>query len=346
MTIDAAASPAPELVLDVISLPKAELHVHIEGTFEPELIFSIAERNKVRLEYPNVEALRAAYNFSDLESFLRVYYHGMEALRVAQDYYDLTIAYLKRAKAQGVRHAEIFFDPQAHTDRGIPFATVITGISKALADGERDLGVSTHLIMCFLRNLSAESAMTTLQAALPFQEHIIAVGLDSGERGNPPSKFQAVFDCARERGFLTVAHAGEEGPPQYVWEALDLLKVSRVDHGVRSLEDPVLVERLVSERMPLTVCPLSNVRLRVVPSLAAHPLKRMLEANLMATCNSDDPAYFGGYVGDNFRKSAAALALTNDQLITLAKNSFRASFIDEPTRRRYLAEVEATASGD
>jgi adenosine deaminase len=344
-----AVSPGARGSIDVMTLPKAELHVHIEGTFEPELIFAIAERNGVRLNYPSVEALRAAYNFADLESFLKVYYHGMEALRVEQDYYDLTIAYLQRAKSQGVRHAEVFFDPQAHTDRGVAFAIVVNGISRGLADGERTLGITTRLIMCFLRNLSAESAMATLESALPFRDRIIAVGLDSGERGNPPSKFQAVFDRARASGFLTVAHAGEEGPPAYIWEALDLLKVSRVDHGVRSMEDPALVKRLRNERIPLTVCPLSNVRLHVVPSLAAHPLKRMLEAGLMATCNSDDPPYFGGYVGDNFRDSATALALTDDELVTLAKNSFEAAFIDDATRRRYLVEVAAAvypASGE
>ena len=340
----AAASPkAGGGAIDVVTLPKAELHLHIEGTFEPELIFAMAERNKVRLDYPNVAALRAAYNFSDLASFLKVYYHAMTALRVERDYYDLTIAYLRRAKAQGVRHVEIFFDPQAHTDRGIAFAVVVDGITQALADGERQFGITSHLIMCFLRNLSAQSAMATLESALAFKERIVGVGLDSGELGNPPSKFQAVFDRARAQGFLTVAHAGEEGPPAYVWEALDLLKVSRVDHGVRSMEDPALVARLRRERVPLTVCPLSNVRLRVVPSLSAHPLKRMLEAGLVATCNSDDPAYFGGYVADNFRETAAALALTNAELITLAKNSFEASFIDEATRRRYLAEVAAAA---
>lgn len=331
--------------LDVITLPKAELHLHIEGTFEPELIFEMAGRNGVKLSYPSVEALREAYRFTDLESFLKVYYDGMTALRVEPDYYELTTAYLKRAKSQGVRHAEIFFDPQAHTDRGVPFATVIGGISAALADGERNLGITNHLIMCFLRDLSAESAMATLETALPFQEHFIAVGLDSGEVGNPPSKFAAVFDRARANGLLTVAHAGEEGPPQYVWEALDLLKVSRVDHGVRCMEDQVLVERLVRERVPLTVCPLSNLRLRVVPSLAAHPLQRMMDAGLMCTCNSDDPAYFGGYVGDNFRETAAALALTDEQLIALAKNSFEASFIDDTAKRRYIGEVDAVAGG-
>jgi adenosine deaminase len=340
------AAPQPAGTLDVVSLPKAELHLHIEGTFEPELIFAIAERNGVRLDYPNVEALHAAYNFTNLESFLKVYYHAMEVLRVEQDYYDLTTAYLQRVQGQGVRHAEIFFDPQAHTKRGVAFAVVVDGITRALADGQRNYGISSHLIMCFLRDMPAESAMSTLESAIPFKEQIIAVGLDSAEVGNPPSKFQAVFDRARAEGFLTVAHAGEEAGPDYVWEALDLLKVSRVDHGVRSLDDPTLVARLREERMPLTVCPLSNVRLRVVPTLAAHPLKRMMAAGLMCTCNSDDPAYFGGYVGDNFRETAAALALTNAELIALARNSFEASFIDDATKRKYQAEIDrAIASG-
>jgi len=330
--------------VDVLALPKAELHVHVEGTFEPELIFAMAQRNGVALEYPDVAALRKAYNFADLSSFLTVYYAGMAALRVEQDFYELTTAYLMRARGQGVRHAEIFFDPQAHTNRGVAFETVVDGIVQALADGERDLGVTSRLIMCFLRDRSVESAMTTLEAALPFADRIVAVGLDSAEAGNPPSKFKAVFDRARAHGFLTVAHAGEEGGAEYVWEALDLLKVSRVDHGVRSLEDPALVARLRRERMPLTVCPLSNVRLRVVPSLAAHPLRRMLEAGLMATCNSDDPPYFGGYVGDNFLQAAAALDLSDEQLLTLARNSFEASFLDDATKRRYLAEVDSVAA--
>ena len=341
-----AVAPQPAGTPDVVSLPKAELHLHIEGTFEPELIFAIAERNGVRLNYPNVESLRDAYNFTNLESFLKVYYHAMEVLRVEQDYYDLTTAYLKRVQGQGVRHAEIFFDPQAHTKRGVAFAVVVDGITRALADGQRDYGISSHLIMCFLRDMSAESAMATLESAIPFKERIIGVGLDSAEVGNPPSKFQAVFDRARGEGLLTVAHAGEEAGPDYVWEALDLLKVSRVDHGVRSLEDVTLVARLRRERMPLTVCPLSNVRLRVVPNLAAHPLKRMMDAGLMCTCNSDDPAYFGGYVGDNFRETAAALALTNAELIALARNSFEASFIDDATKRAYQAEIDkAIGSG-
>jgi|HubBroStandDraft_2_1064218.scaffolds.fasta_scaffold08758_2 adenosine deaminase len=336
-----AATSQPSGKLDLIALPKAELHLHIEGTFEPELIFTIAERNGVRLDYPNVEALREAYNFSDLQSFLNVYYHGMEALRVEQDYYDLTTAYLRRVQPQGVRHAEIFFDPQAHTKRGVAFDVVVEGISRGLADGERNLGITSRLIMCFLRDLSAESAMATLESALPYKDRVIGVGLDSAERGNPPSKFQAVFDRARAQGFLTVAHAGEEAGPEYVWEALDLLKVSRVDHGVRSLEDPKLVARLGNERMPLTVCPLSNARLHVVPTLAAHPLKRMMDAGLMCTCNSDDPAYFGGYVAENYVQTAAALPLSDQQLVTLARNSFEASFIDETLKRRYLAEIDA-----
>jgi adenosine deaminase len=328
-------------MIDVIGLPKAELHIHIEGTLEPEMIFELAARNGVALAFPSVEALRDAYNFSDLQSFLDLYYQGMAVLRTTRDFYDLATAYLKRASAQGVRHAELFFDPQAHLNRGIAFETVVDGLWSALEDGRRQLGITSHLIMCFLRDLDAASAMQTLEAALPYRERIVAVGLDSAEVGNPPSKFAAVFDRARSEGFLTVAHAGEEGPPAYVWEALDLLKVSRVDHGVRSLEDPALVERLVRQRIPLTVCPLSNVRLRVVKTLAEHPLRRMLQAGLVATCNSDDPAYFGGYVGDNFRETAAALGLTDEEVLTLARNSFEASFIDDATRNRYLAELEA-----
>jgi adenosine deaminase len=328
-------------MIDVVSLPKAELHLHIEGTFEPELIFAIAQRNRISLDYADVDALRGAYEFSDLQAFLKIYYQGMAVLREERDYYDLTTAYLRRAKAQGVRHAEIFFDPQAHVARGVAFETVVDGIWAALQDGKRDFGITSHLIMCFLRDLPAQSAMQMLEAAFPFQERIVAVGLDSAEVGNPPSKFQAVFDRARAHGFLTVCHAGEEGPPAYVWEALDLLKVSRVDHGVRSMEDPVLIDRLRRQRVPLTVCPLSNLRLHVVPSLAAHPLKRMLEAGLVATCNSDDPAYFGGYVGDNFERTAAALSLTDDELVTLARNSFEASFIDDVARAAYLRELDA-----
>ncbi len=331
-------------MIDAVRLPKAELHLHIEGTFEPELIFEIAARNGVALKYPTVEALRAAYEFTDLQSFLDIYYEGMNVLREERDYYDLAAAYLRRAAAQGVRHAEIFFDPQAHTDRGVPFAVVVEGLSAALADARASFGITSHLIMCFLRDLSAQSAMETLERALPYRDRIIAVGLDSAEVGNPPAKFQAVFDRARAEGFLTVAHAGEEGGPEYVWEALDLLRVSRVDHGVRSLEDAALVERLRRQRIPLTVCPLSNVKLRVVNDLTKHPLKKMLDAGLVATVNSDDPAYFGGYVGENFVQTAAALGLTDDELVTLAKNSIEASFIDDATKRAYLEEIERTAA--
>lgn len=331
-------------MIDPVALPKAELHLHIEGTFEPELIFAIAKRNGIVLSYPSVEALRAAYEFTDLQSFLDVYYAGMNVLREERDYYDLASAYFERAQAQGVRHVEMFFDPQAHTDRGVAFGTVIDGLVRAQADAEARFGITSELIMCFLRDLTAQSAMATLEAALPFKDRIKAVGLDSAEVGNPPSKFKDVFDRARAEGFLTVAHAGEEGGPEYVWEALDLLKVSRVDHGVRSLEDPKLVERLRSERIPLTVCPLSNVKLRVVDKLADHPLKRMLDAELVATVNSDDPAYFGGYAGDNFSQVAAALQLSNDDLVTLARNSFEASFIADEAKQRFFAEIEGLRS--
>jgi adenosine deaminase len=331
-------------MIDLNRLPKAELHLHIEGTFEPELIFSIATRNGVDPGYRSIEALHAAYKFTDLQSFLNVYYAGMNVLRTERDYYDLTMAYFARAARQGVRHAEIFFDPQAHTDRGIPFGAVVEGISAARTAVREKLGITSHLIMCFLRDLSAQSAMVTLDAAAAYRDHIIAVGLDSAEIGNPPSKFSAVFDRARIEGYLTVAHAGEEGPPEYVWEALDLLRVSRVDHGVRSLEDPQLVERLRRQRIPLTVCPLSNVKLHVVTDLAHHPLKKMLDAGLVATVNSDDPAYFGGYVAENFEGVVRALGLSDDELITLAKNSFEASFIDDVSKRAYLGEIDRLVS--
>jgi adenosine deaminase len=327
-------------VIDLARLPKAELHVHIEGTFEPELIFTIAERNGIDPGYASIEALREAYRFTDLQSCLDVYYAGMRVLRTEQDYHDLATAYLERAAAQGVRHAEIFFDPQAHTDRGVPFATVVAGLTSALESARTRLGISSHLILCFLRDLSAESAMATLESAIPYRNRIVAVGLDSAEIGNPPAKFATVFDRARAEGFLTVAHAGEEGPPEYIWEALDLLHVSRIDHGVRSLEDPQLVERLRRQRIPLTVCPFSNVKLHVVADLAHHPLKRMLDAGLVATVNSDDPAYFGGYITDNFEGVARSLSLSDHELIALARNSFEASFIDDVSKRRYIREIE------
>jgi adenosine deaminase len=331
--------------IDLRALPKAELHLHIEGTLEPELMFTLAERNRVPLPYPDVDAVRRAYVFADLQSFLDVYYEGCSVLVTSEDFADLTRAYLARAAADGVRHAEVFFDPQTHTDRGIPFETVLDGITAALAAGERELGVTSALILCFLRHLSADAAMATLDSALTHRGRIVAVGLDSSERGHPPEKFRAVFDRARAEGFLAVAHAGEEGPAEYVRQALDLLHVRRVDHGNACLDDPALVERLVREQVPLTVCPLSNVRLGVVPDLASHPLRRMLDLGLCATVNSDDPAYFGGYVAANLSETATALDLTDDHVLTLARNSFVASFLDDASRAAHLAQIDGLAVG-
>ena len=322
-------------------LPKAELHLHIEGTFEPALIFALAERNGVALKYPSIEALAAAYRFVDLQSFLDVYYAGMAALRTEQDFADLASAYFARVHAQGVVHAEIFFDPQAHTARGVPFQVVIDGLWSVVRESAARYGITSKLIMCFLRDQSAQSAMATLEAALPYGDRIVAVGLDSAEVGNPPEKFAAVFDRARANGWKTVAHAGEEGPPAYVWQALDLLKVSRVDHGVRSIEDPALTARLRDERVPLTVCPFSNVRLRVVDVLADHPLGRLINAGLLTTVNSDDPAYFGGYVGDNLAETARALGLPDETVIALARNSFEAAFLEPSDRSGYLRRIDA-----
>jgi adenosine deaminase len=324
-------------------LPKAELHLHIEGTFEPELIFALAARNRVTLPYPSVDALRHAYAFTNLQSFLDLYYAAMAVLRTEQDFAELADAYLARAAAQGVVHAEIFFDPQAHTARGVPFATVIDGLWSSLRQSEARHGITTSLIMCFLRDQREESALATLEQALPYGDRIVAVGLDSAEVGNPPQKFARVFGRALAEGWKTVAHAGEEGPPQYVTDARDVLHVSRIDHGVRSLEDPRLVARLRDQRIPLTVCPFSNVKLRVVDTLADHPLARMLEAGLCATVNSDDPAYFGGYVGENFEDVAQALDLGTSELVTLARNSFEASFLDGAVRSAYLARLDAVA---
>jgi len=329
----------------LLGLPKAELHLHIEGSLEPELLFSLAQRNGVSLPYASVDELRQAYSFSDLQSFLDIYYAGAGVLLHEQDFYDMTWAYLQRAHAQGVRHAEIFFDPQTHTDRGVPFELVLQGIQRALAEGEARLGLTSKLILCFLRHLSAEAAQETWEQALPHKDAFVAVGLDSSEVGNPPSKFQAVFERALEAGLKTVAHAGEEGPPEYVWEALDLLKVSRVDHGVRALEDPRLVERLVSEQVPLTVCPLSNVKLRVFQRIEDHNLGELLAAGLLATINSDDPSYFGGYVGENYTAVARGLDLSQEQLVELAKNSFRASFLEPAEIERHLAAIDAYVAG-
>ena len=321
-------------------IPKAELHLHIEGTLEPELMMSLAQRNSIEIPYASVEEIRSAYEFSDLQSFLDIYYAGAQILIQEQDFYDLTWAYLERAAEDNVRHVEIFFDPQTHTERNIGFETVIDGIYRALQDGESKLGITFELIMCFLRHLSAADAMTTLEQALPHKERIRAVGLDSSEAGHPPAKFVDVFDRAREEGFLTVAHAGEEGPPEYIREALDLLKVERIDHGVRSLEDPTLVERLAREQTPLTVCPLSNIKLCVFDRLEEHNLKKLLDAGLCATINSDDPAYFGGYVGENFLQTQRALELSGDEIVTLAKNSFTASFLTAEEKGRHMADIE------
>jgi len=328
-------------MIDVVTLPKAELHVHIEGTFEPELIFKCAERHGIQLEYSSVDALRAAYRFSDLSSFLKLYYQAMAVLRDERDFYELTTAYLKRAVSQGVRHAEIFFDPQAHNARGVALNTVVDGIWQALRDGERDLGITSLLIPCFLRDKTPESAAMMLQSLLKFKDRFVAIGLDSAEVGNPPSKFAAVFHRAKAEGLRLVCHAGEEGPPEYVWDAIQVLEVERIDHGIRAMEDLQLVEYLRREQIPLTVCPLSNVRLHVVPSLSMHPLKRMLEAGLMVTCNSDDPAYFGGYVGDNFARVDEALRLTTTDALALARNSFNASFITGEAKKTLLNELDA-----
>jgi adenosine deaminase len=324
-------------------IPKAELHLHIEGTLEPELAFELAARNGVELPYADTGELRTAYDFEDLQSFLNLYYGLMAVLRTERDFEDLANAYLARAAAQGVRHAEIFFDPQAHLSRGVEMGTVVDGLWRALGSSEANHGVSTRLILCFLRDGSAGSALETLHAAKPYLDRITGVGLDSAEVGHPPAKFREVYETAAALGLRRVAHAGEEGPPEYVTEALDVLGVERVDHGLRCMEDPALVERLVRDRVPLTLCPMSNVRLRTVDTLADHPLPAMLDAGLLCTVNSDDPAYFGGYAGDNFTAVHASLGLSEDRLRELARNSFVASFLedDEERRARYLAEVEA-----
>lgn len=323
----------------IAALPKAELHLHIEGTLEPELAFQLAEKNKISLPFASVDAMRAAYDFQDLQSFLDLYYASISVVCTEEDFHDLTLAYLKKAASQNVRHTEIFFDPQSHLPRNIPFETVLNGITSALQEAETELGISSRLILCFLRHLSAESAQETLQQALPFREQIIGVGLDSSEMGHPPSKFESVFEEARRQGLRVVCHAGEEGPPEYITEALDLLKAERIDHGVRCMEDPALVERLAAEQIPLTVCPLSNVRLCVFQEMSEHPLKRMMEAGLLVTVNSDDPPYFGGYVNENFTAVQQALDFSRSELIQLARNSFTASFLPDSEKQKLLAEL-------
>jgi adenosine deaminase len=322
-------------------MPKAELHLHIEGTLEPELMFAIAQRNAVPLRFNDVEAVRAAYNFHNLQSFLDIYYEGAQVLLHERDFYDLARAYLDRVAAENVRHVEIFFDPQTHTDRGVPFEAVIKGFKRALVDAESAYGLSYRLILCFLRHLSEIDAMKTLEMALPFKQWIDAVGLDSSEVDHPPVKFKSVFDRARNEGIPAVAHAGEEGPPEYIWQALDVLHVKRIDHGVRCLEDPALVARLKKERIPLTVCPLSNIKLRVFDRMEQHNLKTLLAEGLCVTINSDDPAYFGGYVTANYLATAEALSFSAAEVIQLAKNSFEASFLPDSEKQRHCRALDA-----
>lgn len=328
----------------IAGLPKAELHLHIEGSLEPELMFDLARRNKVSLPFDSVEAVRAAYDFSNLQDFLDIYYAGADVLRTEQDFHDLGLAYFQRAAADSVRHAEIFFDPQTHTDRGIPFEVAIDGLLASMDRAETELGVSSRLILCFLRHLDEDAAFATLKAAEPWQDRILGVGLDSSEVGHPPSKFQRVFDRAGDMGLKRVAHAGEEGPPDYIWQALDLLKVDRIDHGNRAMEDPALIRRLVDEGMTLTVCPLSNHKLCVVDDLARHPLPAMLEAGLKVTLNSDDPAYFGGYVNRNYEAMADQTGVTRNQLVEIAVNSFAGSFLPDAEKARHIAGVQAYAA--
>lgn len=321
-------------------LPKAELHLHIEGTLEPDLMFELATRNAIAIPFASVDEVRKAYDFSNLQDFLDIYYQGMAVLQSEQDFYDLTIAYLHRAKADSVRHVEIFFDPQGHTERGISFDTAIGGILRALVDGESGLGISFRLIMCFLRHLDEESAFATLAQAEPWLDRIAGVGLDSSELGHPPGKFARVFAAARAKGLKLVAHAGEEGPPEYVWEALDLLKIDRIDHGNRALEDHKLLERIIRDQQTLTVCPLSNLKLCVIDQISASPIRKMLQLGIRATVNSDDPAYFGGYINANFHAVADALQLTIEEIATLAKNSFAGSFLSETDKTKHIRAVE------
>lgn len=322
------------------NLPKAELHIHIEGSLEPELMFEIGQRNGIKLPFASVEDVRAAYEFDNLQSFLDIYYQGAAVLQQEQDFYDMTWAYLQRCHRQNVIHSELFFDPQTHTDRGIGFDVVIEGVTRALKDGKEKLNISSRLIMCFLRHLSVEAAWITLNDALAYKKSIVAVGLDSSEVGHPPEKFQKVFERALEEGFVTVAHAGEEGPPDYIWQALDLLKVKRIDHGVRCSEDPQLVQHLVEQHIPLTVCPLSNVKLRVFDTMKDHNVLALLARGLKVTVNSDDPAYFGGYLNENFVALYDELGMNQEQAVTLARNSFEASFLSDQGRQHLIGRLE------
>jgi adenosine deaminase len=330
----------PTLERLVRTMPKAELHIHIEGSLEPELIFALAQRNGVALPYPNVEALRAAYAFTDLQSFLDIYYAGASVLLTEEDFFDMAWAYLERAKADNITRTEIFFDPQTHTERGVAFATVINGLTRACDKARDELGINASLILCFLRHLSEEAAFATLEEALPHRDRFIGVGLDSSEVGHPPEKFARVFAKARELGLRIVAHAGEEGPPAYIWSALDVLHAERIDHGVQSLKDPALVTRLATERIPLTVCPLSNVKLCVFDDLSRHNLRDLLDAGLVAMINSDDPAYFGGYLNQNFVETLAALNLDATHAYRLARNSFEASFASPEERAADIVALD------
>jgi adenosine deaminase len=329
-----------------VRLPKTELHVHIEGTLEPEMMFRLATKNGVALPFAGVEQVRAAYRFTDLQSFLDIYYQGAAVLRTPEDFYDLMAAYLERAAGDGVRHAEIFFDPQSHTIRGIGFEVFMRGFRDAISDARRRLGISADLILCFLRHLSGEEAVATIMEAEPFLDGVIGVGIDSSEKDRPPELFEEAYARARDLGLRAVAHAGEEGPPQYVRDALDVLGAERIDHGVRSLEDPHLVDRLRREQIPLTVCPLSNVALQVVSGLSSHPLPAMIEAGLLVSINSDDPAYFGGYIGDNYRQTQASLGLEDVAMLELARNSIQSSFLDPTRKAALLDELDAMSAGD
>jgi adenosine deaminase len=341
-SIDFARIPRERLPALLRAMPKAELHIHVEGSLEPEMIFRLAQRNGVKLPYAGVEQLRAAYAFTDLQSFLDLYYAGASVLRTEQDFFDMAWAYLERAAADNVVHAEIFFDPQTHTARGVPIGDVIQGLHHACQRAHQEWGLSAKLILCFLRHLPEDEALATLEAALPWRHHFIGVGLDSSERGHPPEDFARVFARARDLGLHVVAHAGEEGPPAYVAAALDVLKVERVDHGVRALEDAALVARLAAARVPLTVCPLSNVKLCVFPELARHNLPQLLAAGLAVTINSDDPAYFGGYVGENWLRTFEALpVLGAAQAFAIARNGFEASFVEPALKARWAAALEA-----
>lgn len=332
---------APERLPELLrAMPKAELHIHIEGSLEPELIFALAHRNQISTPYPSVEALRAAYAFTNLQSFLDIYYAGASVLLEEQDFYDMAMAYFKKAAADNVVHAELFFDPQTHTARGVPMETVINGLHRACHDAKALLGVSALLIMCFLRHLSEEDAFTTLTQAMPYRDKIVGVGLDSSELGHPPEKFARVFAQCRELGLRLVAHAGEEGPPAYIWSALDVLKVERIDHGVQSVKDAALMARLAKDRIPLTVCPLSNLKLCVFPDLAQHNLGALLDAGLVATVNSDDPAYFGGYMNENLTQTFAATGLTVRHAYQVARNSFEASFVDDARKRELIDQLD------